>query len=1250
MYHAKLLILRGVKMFKFKKAALSITFLLILVNVMHAQPMSGNYNVGSGQTYTSLTGSSGFFNDVNTRGLNGNVTATITSNITESGSVSLNQWTGTGFTITIRPSDATVKTLSGNTTSPLINLNGADNLTIDGRFGGSGRYLRFVNMNTGGQTIRFINDATNNTITYCVIDGMRVASNSGIIDFSTTTGTTGNDNNTISFCTMKDASGGTLQNAIVSSGTTTTAAHYNSGITIANNEIADVFRNAQTCSAILLLNGSTDFTITGNSIYQTTTKTPTATTHWNVIHVNTSLANNINISNNFIGGSSANCGGTAWTIAGNQNNSIYFIRLQVLGSTTASSVNGNTIANISLSSNPSSSGVGYFLGIIVESGFANIGTTAGNTIGNITGNSNIVLTYGGTTSNIINRGIIHTGRGSISNNIIGSFDIGGTNNQMIRLECIFYSGTPSTNITISNNTVGSTTVPNSIRQTSSTFALQLTGIHTQVNTILATISGNTVSNMRVTNNSTSSRIRGIYQSRSTSASLSITNNTISELYCASSASADANRYPDNTSLIGLFTGSSSTSQTISGNTISGLYGTDNSNSYVMGFAYYNNLAKGTFENNRIFNLNHSSTTGSANIWGINAFWGSWNIFNNQISITNGEATDSYSTSNNNSSNNESNKGSNSRINADNSFINIDGSVNEDVSRSYYVDNVISKIDIDKGSNNQNTDLFTNGVSIKGIHDEAEFQSLYYYNTIYIGGSAVSGSANSWAYDRPLLAWATNAALRNNLFFNARTGGTGFHYAIGNEVGYQNWNNTSADYNVYIAPNANAVAIWGTTNQNIFQWRDSCMGDKHTWSTTSSVISSSNLFTNILTGNLNINTGNWEAWIVSGKGMAIAGSSSDYNGNSRPTAISGGCSDIGSHEFTAIPPNNPSAVQVNAPGSGVISNYTLWGRTLISINWGSGGSSYPSSVDVKYYSGVSHSGVLGGGYSNSYWTINPTGTLTGTTYNITINFGQHETFSISTPSVNTRIAKYNGTWEVFSTAGTGVWQSELNWASEFITTRGMNSFSDYSLTDASAPLPVELCSFTANVINRQADLLWSTCSEINNRGFEIERRIYLPQSSSYSAWEKIGFVDGNGTSNEMHYYRYSDTKLNTGKYQYRLKQIDFSGNFEYHNLSSPSDVIIGTPKAADLFQNYPNPSNPTSKVDFQIPFTAKVSLKVYDLTGKEVQTLVENNLESGFYTSEFNGSNLASGVYFYRLIANGNDGSSFTKTMKLILVK
>src|SRR4030095_6869101 len=238
-------------------------------------------------------------------------------------------------------------------------------------------------------------------------------------------------------------------------------------------------------------------------------------------------------------------------------------------------------------------------------------------------------------------------------------------------------------------------------------------------------------------------------------------------------------------------------------------------------------------------------------------------------------------------------------------------------------------------------------------------------------------------------------------------------------------------------------------------------------------------------------------------------------------------------------------------------------------------------------------------------------------------------------------------------GTAKHESELSWnvsGTYSVKVRGIRYFSDFAITDASAPLPVELCSFNANVNNRTVSLQWVTCSEINNMGFDIERRQFNTENNNYNQWIKIGFVNGNGTTTEPKTYSYKDNKLVTGKYQYRLKQIDYNSNYEYFDLSSPFEIIIGKPNVAELYQNYPNPSNPNTKVDFQIPFDSKVSIKLYDISGKEVAVLVNKQLESGFYTSDFNGSNFASGVYFYRLIAESSDGQKFSKTMKMMLIK
>ena len=191
------------------------------------------------------------------------------------------------------------------------------------------------------------------------------------------------------------------------------------------------------------------------------------------------------------------------------------------------------------------------------------------------------------------------------------------------------------------------------------------------------------------------------------------------------------------------------------------------------------------------------------------------------------------------------------------------------------------------------------------------------------------------------------------------------------------------------------------------------------------------------------------------------------------------------------------------------------------------------------------------------------------------------------------------------------------------------------------VPVELTSFAASIIGTDINLSWITATEINNQGFEIER------SNDQNAWEKIGFVEGNGTTTEMKYYSFSDTKLETGKYFYRLKQIDFDGTYEY---SSIVEAEVTIPLEYALAQNYPNPFNPSTKINFSLAADSKVVLKIYDLLGQEVTTLVDGELIAGNHELTFNGIGLNSGVYFYRINAEGVNGKSFTSVKKMILNK
>ena len=185
------------------------------------------------------------------------------------------------------------------------------------------------------------------------------------------------------------------------------------------------------------------------------------------------------------------------------------------------------------------------------------------------------------------------------------------------------------------------------------------------------------------------------------------------------------------------------------------------------------------------------------------------------------------------------------------------------------------------------------------------------------------------------------------------------------------------------------------------------------------------------------------------------------------------------------------------------------------------------------------------------------------------------------------------------------------------------------------VPVELTTFTASAINGKVVLNWSTATETNNSGFQIERK-------SNDTWVQIGFVPGSGTTTELRSYTYTDDNVFSGKYSYRLKQIDFSGKFEYSEIV---DVEVGIPSEYSLEQNYPNPFNPITTINYSVKEKGLVTLKIFDVLGNKVKTLVNEEKEAGKYSVKLNASQLASGVYFYSLQAG-----VFISTKKMVLLK
>ena len=279
--------------------------------------------------------------------------------------------------------------------------------------------------------------------------------------------------------------------------------------------------------------------------------------------------------------------------------------------------------------------------------------------------------------------------------------------------------------------------------------------------------------------------------------------------------------------------------------------------------------------------------------------------------------------------------------------------------------------------------------------------------------------------------------------------------------------------------------------------------------------------------------------------------------------------------------------------------------------------------------------------NREWNIVPS-SLVGISANLTLQWNTSDEDTGFNEANPLNIAHYDagtGNWSSYSSSPTA--QGTAGATSHITSVNGLTQFSPFAVAN-DGPLPVELTSFSSQVFGRDVKLSWSTNSEINNSGFEIERK-----AVSGVQWNKVIFVSGAGNSNVIHSYLFTERNLLTGNYNYRLKQIDFNGTYKYYDLIN--EIIIGVPQQFNLSQNYPNPFNPTTKIKYDLPFDSKVTLKIYDMTGREVTSLVNNTQIAGYFVVDFNASNLASGMYIYNLSVEG-DAKNFVISKKMILMK
>jgi hypothetical protein len=342
--------------------------------------------------YPTLKGAFDKINDGTWTGPSGDLIIKFRGNTTETASAVLNA-SGTGSSnythLLIYPARSAVS-VTGSLAAPLVDLNGCDNVDFDGRKDGTGLTSEFIFSNTstsntsGTSTFRFINDANTNTIQYCSIKGSTTDASSGVLFFSTTTGTTGNDGNLIENNTITNSIDANRPlNAIYSAGTSTKDNGQN---TINSNNFSDFLSRSTASCGINLAANTSSWDITNNSFYETASFIPTASVAYNILQINNDSGNNFNVSANYIGGKSSQCSAGVWTKTNAQNNAFTAINISV-GNDSVSSIQNNSIQNLSWSN----SGAATWTGINITDGKVNIGTTTGNTIGGTTGTASITL-------------------------------------------------------------------------------------------------------------------------------------------------------------------------------------------------------------------------------------------------------------------------------------------------------------------------------------------------------------------------------------------------------------------------------------------------------------------------------------------------------------------------------------------------------------------------------------------------------------------------------------------------------------------------------------------------------------------------------------------------------------------------------------------------------------------------------------------------------------------------------------------
>ncbi len=620
-----------------KQKLIFLIMLLIGVKLNFAQI---SVTATSGTSPASYTTLKGVFDAINAGTHRGVITIIVTANTTEgTAAIALNA-SGSGSasysSVSIKPSGGarsiTAATTAGSAT---IDLNGADNVTIDGlNTGGNSLTISntTVSATAGTCTIRFQADATNNTITNCSVLGsstMPAGTNGGNIWFGSGT-TTGNDGNTISNCDIGPAGSNLPAKGISFTGLSNTdPGSANSGITITNNNIFDYFLATNSSVGIDVQSGTTSITISNNKLYQTALRTQSTGVVHRAISINNSSGNNYQIIGNTIGYSSSN-GTGKYSFSGPSSSAQFSPIYITAGTTTATSVQGNTIAGIAVSGaiNGSSTSIAFAC-INVAGGLVNIGTVSGNTIGSMTDTSSITYTSSSSSASDV-VGIFRTGTNNwvTNNNNIGGIKVSSTGTGAANFYGLrSFSGSTNT-WTCNNNTVGGT-VANSINSTSTATGTIVGGISDGgTSGPIGNFKNNTIRNMTVaggTGTGFSASMMGMVMSN-------VSNDTLTGniIYNLSNTNTSAATVVSGITMIG------STANLVEGNLIYGLTSATNNTSAQIDGIRTASATTTVYKNNMIIlgiGVTNAIGTGvTGGISGINETLGTNKFYHNSVYI------------------------------------------------------------------------------------------------------------------------------------------------------------------------------------------------------------------------------------------------------------------------------------------------------------------------------------------------------------------------------------------------------------------------------------------------------------------------------------------------------------------------------------------------------------------------------------------------------------------------------------------